>query len=254
MLTRWMIKMLATLSLLAGASISAEAKPPGDSWLCAQQTDRIERREGIPARLLDAISLAETGRWDSDLKASFAWPWTVTSGGEGKYFPTKGEAVAEVRRLQAKGVRNIDVGCMQINLYYHGHAFNDLNEALDPASNVAYAAGFLKGLFNEHKSWTAAAGHYHSANAEFNVPYKAKVAKLWEQSKANSANRDKILAAAYSSSPSRSLSLPVTQARVQPPAQNVNREALRAAAEAYRQAKIAQYMERKAAKQAGKAS
>jgi hypothetical protein len=254
MLNRWIFGLWLTLSLMAWANSAAQAKPPGDSWLCAQQAERVERREGIPARLLDAISLAETGRWDSDLKASFAWPWTVTSGGEGKYFPSKSEAVAEVRRLQNKGVRNIDVGCMQVNLYYHGQAFNDLNEALDPASNVSYAAGFLKGLFKEHKSWTTAAAHYHSANAAFNVPYKAKVVKLWEQSVANGANRDKVLAAAYSSGPKQTMNAPITQARIQPPTQNVNREALRAAAEAYRQAKIAQYMERKAARQAGKAS
>ena len=37
---------------------------------------------------------------------------------------------------------------MQVNLYYHGDAFDNLAEALDPAHNVAYAGTFLKKLYS----------------------------------------------------------------------------------------------------------
>jgi soluble lytic murein transglycosylase-like protein len=66
--------------------------------------------------------------------------------------------VAEVRALKARKICNINVGCMQINLYYHPDAFADLEAALDPASNVAYAAGYLKNLRTSQGSWTRAAG------------------------------------------------------------------------------------------------
>jgi hypothetical protein len=150
---------------------------------CAQATARFERAEGIPVHLLTAISLAETGRWDEDRRASFAWPWTVTAGGEGRYFNTKAEAVAEVKRLQAKGVKNIDVGCMQVNMFHHGDAFESVEAAFDPATNVAYASRFLKVLHDSTRSWTQAAAHYHSTNAERNQGYKEKVLRLWDRAR-----------------------------------------------------------------------
>ena len=35
-------------------------------------------------------------------------------------------AIAAVTRLRARGIRNIDVGCMQVNLHYHGQHFETL--------------------------------------------------------------------------------------------------------------------------------
>ena len=90
---------------------------------CEAIIARAERRHGIPARLLRAISLAETGRRDPRTKAMIAWPWAVNAGGKGYYFETKAKAMAAVRRLRAKGARNIDVGCMQVNLMHHPKAF-----------------------------------------------------------------------------------------------------------------------------------
>lgn len=149
--------------------------------ICAQATSITERAQGIPSHLLGAISLAETGRWDDKRRASFAWPWTVTSGGKGRYYASKAEAVAEVRKLSARGVRNIDVGCMQVNMLYHKDAFASLDEAFEPATNAAYAASFLKDLYATSGSWTAAAGFYHSRKPADNRPYRLKVIKLWNQ-------------------------------------------------------------------------
>ena len=35
-----------------------------------------------------------------------------------------------------RGVRQVDVGCMQINLQSHPHAFASLEDAFDPGSNA----------------------------------------------------------------------------------------------------------------------
>ena len=148
---------------------------------CAQATSRAEHAEGVPSHLLRAISLAETGRWDEKRQASFAWPWTVNSGGAGRYYSSKAKAVAEVRKLSARGVRNIDVGCMQVNLLYHKDAFATLEEAFEPASNAAYAARFLKDLYATSGSWSAAAGFYHSRKPADNRPYRLKVIRLWNE-------------------------------------------------------------------------
>ena len=54
---------------------------PSDSFLCQAQTRGFEIALGIPQHLLTAISLAESGKWDSTSKALFAWPWTVMAKG-----------------------------------------------------------------------------------------------------------------------------------------------------------------------------
>lgn len=164
--------------LAAGNSTQAIEKTSG---ICQAQTARVEREMGIPAHLLGAISLAETGRWDAGKEASFAWPWTVMAEGRGRYFDSKAEALAEIEGLRQRGITNIDVGCMQINMRYHGEAFANLEEALDPAANVAYAGEFLKDLHGETGSWTTAAGYYHSATPEHGDAYRERVVALWER-------------------------------------------------------------------------
>lgn len=154
------------------------AGDPGRT-LCAREIRHQERAHGIPQHLLAAIALTESGRWDPSRKESFAWPWTVMAEGKGRFLPSKDDAVATVRRLQAEGVRNIDVGCMQINLRYHPDAFADLEQAFDPAANAGYAATYLAALFRETGSWERAAARYHSATPEYAVPYLERVKALW---------------------------------------------------------------------------
>ena len=177
----------ATLPLVLATPLAAAAAPaqPIDQTreICLRETRAAERAMGIPQHLLSAIALAETGRWDEASRASFAWPWTVMAQGRGRYFSTKQEAVAEVKRLTAQGITNIDVGCMQINLYYHGGAFANLAEALDPAANVAYAGEYLKSLFASTGSWTQAAAYYHSTTPHLSAAYKQKVVDLWNRTR-----------------------------------------------------------------------
>jgi hypothetical protein len=105
----------------------------------------------------------------------------VTSGTDSFFLPSKPEALRKVEELRTEGRTNIDVGCMQINLGYHGHAFASLAEALEPASNVAYAAQFLRQLREETRSWARATARYHSAHPERGQAYREKVYRFWEQ-------------------------------------------------------------------------
>lgn len=149
--------------------------------ICLEAARAVERREGIPANLLAAIALTESGRFDAESGENFAWPWTVTSQGKGRYFATEAEARAEVEILLSQGVRNIDVGCMQINMHYHWNAFETLDHAFDPAANAAYAAKFLKSKYDETRNWLTAAGQYHSQTPENFRPYRVKVLSYWNR-------------------------------------------------------------------------
>ncbi len=175
------VMMLATTSVAVSATSFTKAEESRGFAVCERATARWERISDVPAKLLQAISLAESGRWSKEKKRVRAWPWTVTSGGPGSYFPTKAAAMAEVRRLQAKGVTNIDVGCMQVNLHYHGHEFASASHAMDPDINVAYAAKFLTQLRRSADSWAEAAGHYHSMTPERTAYYRGKVEKFWAE-------------------------------------------------------------------------
>lgn len=193
---------LATMlsTILFGLTVVAGAQPANAMEthdVCASAIGQAERDRNIPNDLLTAIARVESGRWDSRREAVFAWPWTVTSGPDGRFFPNKDDAIKHVRDLQARGIRNIDVGCMQINLRHHPDAFSDLETAFDPEVNTAYAARFLSDLFKAHKSWGEAIRRYHSKNAKFNRPYHEKVARAWNAARQNSAeaHRQAVIAA-----------------------------------------------------------
>ena len=171
--------LVAAIALAALWTSSAAAKPQNAAHLCAQAVAGQEVAKRIPRQLLHAISLAESGRWVKAQKANVAWPWTVTAGGKGRYFDSKSAAIRAVRKLQSRGIRNIDVGCMQVNLKYHPKAFKSLHAAFDPATNAAYAAGFLAKLRKDKRSWTQAVKHYHSATRSLHTPYRHKVYKIW---------------------------------------------------------------------------
>jgi Transglycosylase SLT domain len=160
------------LSLALPASAGDTAAP----WrLCATYAASAERNHRMPRGLLRAIAKVETGRYRAAEGEVLAWPWTVMAEGRGRYLPSKQAAIAEVEALRARGVRNIDVGCMQINLFYHPDAFDSLEAAFDPAANTQAAARILVDLKDTWGSWTRAVGNYHSNTPTLSGPYRVKV-------------------------------------------------------------------------------
>ncbi|HLO75694.1 MAG TPA: transglycosylase SLT domain-containing protein [Magnetospirillum sp.] len=239
--------------LLTGGGV-ANAMPPAlpTQALCASETAKAELAYGIPSQLLDAISLVESGRYDPESKATLAWPWTVMAEGEGRYFPTKAEAVAEVKRLKARGVKNIDVGCMQVNLMYHGQSFGSLEEAFEPATNVGYAARFLKGLYASTNHWPTAASYYHSQTPSLAANYREKLMKVW--SAGGSRNAIASLSPVGPQRPQLQPTQgpkPITSPRVQQAredwqnARAAGQDEARAIASAYRQARMLEYQMRR---------
>jgi len=83
--------------------------------------------------------------------------------------------------LLDRNVGLVDVGCLQVDLYHHPHAFKSLRAAFDPAANADYAARHLVGLLEQTGSWTAAAAAYHSGDATLGDPYLARVLYYWKQ-------------------------------------------------------------------------
>ena len=178
---RW-AGLCAVVALAAGAETQpAAGQSPEQGLLCREAIRAAERQNQLPADLLPAIGRVESGRRDPGSGASHPWPWTVNAEGRGRFLDTKAQAVALVRELQERGVRSIDVGCMQVNLSFHPAAFGTLEEAFDPAKNAAYAARFLVQLYERSRSWEQAAANYHSWTPHLAEAYQRRVLAAWAE-------------------------------------------------------------------------
>jgi hypothetical protein len=172
--------LLIALSLIPlGWSRHGHAKVLAPAAACESAIAWAERSEALPTGLLGAIARVESGRVDPADAAVRPWPWTINANGIGRVFDTEDAAIEAVRALQAQGVRSIDVGCLQVNLLYHPNAFGSLEQAFDPTANAAYAARFLRTLFDESQDWRAAAAAYHSRTPDLGASYRDLVLAAW---------------------------------------------------------------------------
>ena len=175
------------LALLAVFIISQQARAedaaPGwaqqQSAQCVAAITAAESRYATAPGLLSAIARAESGRPVPPLKGLQPWPWAINADGAAYYFDSKEVAVAWTQQALARGVRQIDVGCMQINLQSHPTAFRSVDEAFDPAANAGFAARFLIQLRDDASgNWYLATGWYHSRTPELAEPYRQRVADI----------------------------------------------------------------------------
>jgi hypothetical protein len=149
-----------------------------------------ERILGIPSQLLRAIALMESGRKNPVTKKLSPWPWTIHVNGKGYYLSSKRAAIEAVQSFRKQGFKNIDVGCMQVNLHHHPNAFRSLEEAFDPQINIAYAAKYLKNLKKQHGNWKNAVEYYHSATPIHGHPYRQRVLTSWKKLSKNHTSYD----------------------------------------------------------------
>jgi hypothetical protein len=188
-----MRKVLSTHRLLAGAqalatsamialTANAHATAPeaGPALLCRGAIAAMESATRIPEAFLSAIGRVESGRTLSN-GLTAPWPWTVNAAGEGHFYESKAEAIAAVKQFQASGIRSLDVGCLQVNIMYHPDAFASLDQAFDPAVNVAYAARLLMSLHDQMGSWPRAAAAYHSQTPSIGHAYQERVLAVWSE-------------------------------------------------------------------------
>ena len=178
-----LLRVLPFLACLIPGFAAAHppAAPTHPSGYCEAAITAAETTERLPARLIDAIAVTESGRLDPASGRVRPWPWTINAEGTGQFFASRQEAIAAVQALQARGVRSIDVGCMQVNLMHHPNAFRSLEEAFDPAANARYAARFLSSLYAVHGHWPTAVGAYHSATPVLGNAYRDIVLARWQR-------------------------------------------------------------------------
>lgn len=177
-------RMLAFI--IAIASQIAQAKPIPATF------EAVSDYCGVPARILYAVALAESGRVKDN--RFDAWPWTLNISGKGQYFETRSNQYAALMTAIRTG-KSVDIGSMQLNWKWQFHRLHSAWQATDPTYNVITGCNILKGNFgastikdshHDFKYWRAAVGRYHSpgpspeqqARAQ---AYANRVQRLWEK-------------------------------------------------------------------------
>ncbi|NTJ41355.1 lytic transglycosylase domain-containing protein [Agrobacterium larrymoorei] len=156
MTARFSLRQLLTAPLLVLVSFISDAAYAASRIDCERQIQAAAGQYAIPEGILYSVGLTETGR-----KGSLS-PYAINIEGKA-YFPQSlPEAYQLVEQARSNGAKLIDIGCMQINVYFHGEEFNSIAEMFDPAKNVAYAAKFLRRLHDRHETWTMAVARYHA--------------------------------------------------------------------------------------------
>jgi soluble lytic murein transglycosylase-like protein len=151
-------RLLATAAALvfmySGDAAAPRAAPQGNA--CEREMARAAEEHGVPLGMLYAVGLTETGRGDS------LRPYALNIEGRGVYDIDRGEALQRFADARRAGAKLIDVGCMQVNHHFHGKNFASVEDMLDPAQNVDYAARFLAELKAREGTWTKAVARYHA--------------------------------------------------------------------------------------------
>ncbi|MBV1866488.1 MAG: transglycosylase SLT domain-containing protein [Marinosulfonomonas sp.] len=166
----------SVLVIILGAHPALSLAPSDTADICSRAANFAAKATGVPASVLHAISLTETGRKRG---TSFRpWPWTVNMEGKGLWFDSVTKAKEYVAKEYNRGARSFDIGCFQLNYKWHGQAFVSIDEMFEPNANALYAAKFLAELYAEKGNWPDAAGAYHSRTPKYANKYRARFKSL----------------------------------------------------------------------------
>jgi hypothetical protein len=156
---------------------------------CRTHIENAEKKHDIPHKLLEAVATAESG----------ISPWVVNYQGRARFFSSKEEAAKHIRDLHKKGIKNINIGCMQLHAPSHLKRFSSLEDMLEPENNIAYAAKLLGQLKRKHGSIEKAIKYYHSTSSAYNEPYKNKILRIWKKLQNQSSTSQKVIQTSASS-------------------------------------------------------
>jgi soluble lytic murein transglycosylase-like protein len=162
------ILFLFLLILSNTGAYGAHINSSNGYWL-KKYIGALEQKNRIPKGLLSAIAGVE-----SDFN-----PYAVNIAGKTVIASNQEEAAKTIKNAVNQGVTNIDVGIAQINYRWHKNNFKNIEEMLNPATNIEYAARLLLSLFKQHGTWHKAIRHYHSANPNHHKQYSRKVVIAW---------------------------------------------------------------------------
>ncbi|WP_052465130.1 hypothetical protein [Geoalkalibacter subterraneus] len=167
----FLILLLAQLWLGSLACAQQHEKDPlglkNSVWGQAAQSRRLD------PYLLYAISLVESGRVGEDGLVRPA-PYAVYGAGPAINHPDHESAARDLQE-RMKRSKNVNLGAMQINLYWHGSRVDTPEDLLDFKTNVDIGAQILAEAYRSHSDKDIAVGRYYSWRTHLARPYGKKI-------------------------------------------------------------------------------
>ncbi|AYN96813.1 lytic transglycosylase domain-containing protein [Pseudomonas sp. LTJR-52] len=130
------MKKIALLAFALGALSVNKAHADLDNSLFGE----IAREHGLPVNLLYSVALAESA-YSSD-KGISPWPYTLRTATKAYYAKTLAEAENILTEL-LRSARSVDVGIMQVNLYWNSDRIKDPKSLLSPENGLRMGASIL---------------------------------------------------------------------------------------------------------------
>jgi len=162
---------LATALTPLAATSAAAAPLNGTQEGCVAHAIDAEQKLNIPAGMLLAIALVESGTDGSPN------PYAISAGGRAIMARSTADAARHLRDRSGKPRENTYVGCMQLSLGVHKGQFQPLERIVEPRENVWYAGRLLLRLHGEEGSWKAALARYNGTSPRRAQAY---VCKVWQ--------------------------------------------------------------------------
>jgi hypothetical protein len=146
---------------------------------------QIAEQNQLDPYILYAVALVESAKGNHSNHVT-PWPWAINKSGKAIISGSQQEARAILNKTLAEGSRNIDVGLMQINLYWHGHRVGKPEHLLNPTTNIQIGALVLaEAIQSAPHDLVLGIGRYHSwQNTEAAVSYGRRVLAVANQIRA----------------------------------------------------------------------
>ncbi|OYY86586.1 MAG: hypothetical protein B7Y61_06275, partial [Rhizobiales bacterium 35-66-30] len=127
------------------------------SNVCERELARASALYNIPLPVLYAVGLQESGI-NGHLQQ-----YMLNVAGKDYLATSLPDAMRAFNEARAQGIKLIDVGCLQVNYYYHGKKFRSVEQMFNPRLNVEVAAQELRDWRKSQGNWTMAVARYNAS-------------------------------------------------------------------------------------------
>jgi soluble lytic murein transglycosylase-like protein len=155
----------ALFGLMIATADAKPVRPTEEGKSCRSHVTAAEQRHRIPRGLLHAVAMTE----------STYNPLALNIEGRSVGVPDVDQALKRIRLAQDQGIQNISIGCLQILVKYHVHRVGSTRNLIEPATNAAYGARYLRELYNQTGDWWRAVARYHTSDPEKQAIYLCRV-------------------------------------------------------------------------------
>ena len=139
----------------------------------------VSRYCGVPAKILYAVALQESGRMQAGQFKPY--PWTLNIAGRGVYYPSREAMFSALMTALQSDTLSVDIGPMQMNWKWHSERIGSPWLATDPINNARLGCGLLQDLYAQSGDWDQAVARYHSATPTRGQHYLQGVKRQWSK-------------------------------------------------------------------------